>query len=380
MLKKVSAEQSKVFTLPDTKKKMMISGSLDFVQNVTDVLNILIHSPSALKILNHNASLPHPLLVEEFKEALDLGRNTGQSVQLARKYSKNGAPISKYKWLTLLPHELRHSYNAKFDDSHILHSLAYAVVNEADAQAIEGLIALELSDYIKKNPKQFPDAKAILSSLSGDPKIQFFKQFYDQAQGTDVEKKQQAMSTFIKEFSQHPTKEGKTFSELAYQTSLERDTTQNGWERCSEEELKQIEGCLLGKVSPEAISNETYMHGRKKLHDESSVIRKEWPTFCQRIMDGTFHTDVISYGKGITSENLIETISPQLAHHFLKVGGIPMDLEQGKKCPQENFQVDLDCIDMPPSSSLEKTLEKMHKQGKTVLQMHQKRQKESSKK
>ncbi|MGN0920081.1 MAG: hypothetical protein ACI4OR_04945 [Alphaproteobacteria bacterium] len=312
------------YLLPDTHNKLVLHGSFEFLKDMREVLDILIHSPTALKLLNFNASLPEPLVVEEFKDALDLGRNTGKSIQLAHGQLRNGKPVSNYQWLTLLPHEIRHSYNAPVKNSKILHALAYALVNEADAQAIEGLIGLELNAYLEKNKENIPNAENIQHHLSSDPKVQFFKKFYNEAKGTDSERKTQTMAMFVKEFSKHPTKDGKsTFGELGYKTALERDTTINGWEKCSDEELKKIEGCLLGKINPEIVKDEPWMKGRKQLSSEKETIQKEWPTFCKRIMDGTFNTDVIRYGQDIHPSNLIETLSPQLAKHFREIGIMP---------------------------------------------------------
>ena len=316
---------TKEYILPDTQNKVILHGSPNFLKDIQTILDIMVHSPTALKLLNFNANLPTPLHVEEFKEALDSGRNTGHSIQLTYEQSKHGDSASNYRWLTLLPHEIRHSYNTPIKNSNILHSLAYAIVNEADAQAIEGLIALELNEYLENNKENLPNADSMLEYFSTDPKFQFFKNAYNEAKGTNLERKAQAMIAFVKEFAQHPTKDGKsTFAELSYKTALERDTTANGgWETCSAEELKKIEDCLLGKINPETVVYEPWMKGRKQLLDEKKTIQKEWPTFCKRIMDGTFNTDVILYGQDIRPTNLIETISPQLAHHFREIGVIP---------------------------------------------------------
>ena len=312
---------SKGYVLPDSGNILVLDGSPDFQKDMKEMLDIMVHSPTALKILNFNASSPNPLKIEEFENALDLGRNTGKSVQLAHGHLKNGEPISKYSWLTLLPHEIRHSYNTPIKNSNILRSLAYALVNEADAQAIEGLVAVELGEYLEKNKEYVPDAEVVLKHLNEDPKVQFFKSFYDEAKGTDEERKSQAMEMFVKEFAKYQTKDGKsTFGELAYKTALERDTTENGWEKCSDEDLKKIEECLLGKLDSKTVANEPWMKGRKQLSDESKIIRKEWPTFCKRIMDGTFNTDVIKYGQNIKPENLVETISPKLSIHLREIG------------------------------------------------------------
>lgn len=312
------------YILPDSGNRLVLNGSPEFLKDMKEMLDIMVHSPTALKILNFNATLPNPLKIEEFEDALDLGRNTGKSILLAHGKLKNGEPVSKYSWLTLLPHEIRHSYNTPIRNSYILHSLAYALVNEADAQAIEGLVAVELEKYLEKNKKNFPNAEAVMNHLNEDPKVQLFKSFYDQTKGTDAERKAQAMEMFIKEFAKLPTKDGRsTFGELSYKNSLERDTTENGWEKCSDEDLRKIEDCLLGKLDPKTVVNEPWMKGRKQLPDESETIQKEWPTFCRRIMDGTFNTDVIRYGQNIKPENLIETISPKLAIHFRKIGVIP---------------------------------------------------------
>ena len=312
---------SKGYVLPDSGNILALDGSPEFLKDMREMLDIMVHSPTALKILNFYASSHDPLKIEEFKEALDLGRNTGKSIQLAYGQLKSGEPVSKYSWLTLLPHEIRHSYNTPIKNSNILHSLAYALVNEADAQAIEGLVAVELMEYLEKNRENVPNAASVLNHLNNDPKVQFFKSFYDKAKGTDLERKSQSMEMFVKEFAKHPTKDGKsTFGEFGYKTALERDTTANGWEKCSDEDLKKIEDCLLGKVDSKTVSNEPWMKGRKQLSDESETIRKEWPTFCKRIMDGTFNTDVIKYGQNIKPENLVETISPQLATHLHEMG------------------------------------------------------------
>ena len=323
MLNKLK-EMSHGYVLPDSGNVLVLDGSPEFLKDMKEMLDIMVHSPTALKILNFNAGLSSPLKIEEFENALDLGRNTGKSIQLAHGQLKSGEPVSKYSWLTLLPHEIRHSYNTSIKNSNILHSLAYALVNEADAQAIEGLVAMELSEYIEKNKETSPDAEAVVNHLNKDPKVHFFKSFYDKVNGTDLERKAQAMEMFVREFAKHPTKDGKsTFGEFAYKTALERDTTANGWEKCSDDELKKIEGCLLGKINPETIKDEAFMKGRKQLFSEQKTIQKEWPTFCKRIMDGTFNTDVIRYGQNIKPENLIETISPKLAIHLRKIGVIP---------------------------------------------------------
>ncbi len=320
--------QAKVYTLPDTHNKLILNGSTDFLKDLREMLDIMVHSPTALKLLNFNANLSEPLAIEEFKDALDLGRNTGKSIQLAHEQLANGKPVSKYQWLTLLPHEIRHSYNAPVKNSNILHALAYAVVNEADAQAIEGLIALELNEYLEKNKENIPNAGDIQRYLSSDPKVQFFKKFYGEAKGTNLERKAQAMTMFVKAFARYPVNEGKsTYAELSYKTALERDTTADGWEKCSDEELKKIEGCLLGKINPEIVKGEPWMKGRKQLSSEKETIQKEWPTFCKRIMDGTFNTDVIQYGQGIHPSNLIETISPQLSNRLRENGIIPKTMQ-----------------------------------------------------
>ena len=319
--------QKQHYTLP-TGKKIDLSGSPEFVQDVKEMLDILAHSPTAVKILDHVA-----LPIEEFKEGLDLGRNTGKSIQLTHRELKNGEKIQKYSWLTLIPHEFRHSYNAPKSDSHILNAMAYALVNEGDAQAIEGLVALELNEYIEKNKDKLSDAQAIQDCLAGDPKLQFFKKFYDEAKGSDGERKAHAMEMFVKKFAQHPIQGGKTFAELAYKSSLERNTTVGGgWERFSDEDTQKIEGCLLGKINPESIAHEPCMKGRKQLSDESKVIGKEMPTFCNRIMDGTFNTDVIQYGQDIKPISLIDTLSPQLAKHLREIG-VTQDVSKyaGKK-------------------------------------------------
>ena len=320
--------QSKTYTLPDTQNKLILNGSVDFLKDLREMLDIMVHSPTALKLLNFNANLSEPLVIEEFKDALDLGRNTGKGIQLAHGKLANGKPVSKYQWLTLLPHEIRHSYNAPIKNSNILHALAYAVVNEADAQAIEGLIALELSEYLEKNKENIPNAEDIQHYLSSDPKVQFFKKFYDEVKGTDLERKAQAMTKFVKEFARYPVNGGNsTYAELSYKAALERDTTVNGWEKCSEEELKKIESCLLGQMDPEIIKEEPWMKRRKQLASEKDTIQKEWPTFCKRVMDGTFNTDVIRYGQDIHPANLIDTISPQLANHFREIGIMPQRLQ-----------------------------------------------------
>lgn len=325
-LKEMAGEE---YILPDTQNKVIVQGSPEFLQDMREVLDIMVHSPTALKLLNFNAMLSEPLTIEEFKGALDLGRNTGQSIQLAHKQLKDGKPVSKYQWLTLLPHEIRHSYNTPIKNSNILHALAYAVVNEADAQAIEGLISFELIEFLEKNKGNIPDAENIQNYLAADPKAKFFKKFYSEARGTDLERKAQAMTMFVREFARYPVNEDKlTYAELSYKTALERDTTVNGWEKCSDAELEKIEGCLLGKINPESIKDEPWMKGRKPLSSEKETIQKEWPTFCKRIMDGTFNTDVIQYGQGIHPSNLIETISPQLADHFRKVGVMPQNNQQ----------------------------------------------------
>lgn len=318
-LKKLTAED---YILPDTHNKLILHGSSEFLKDMHEMLDIMVHSPTALKLLNFNANMPEPLLIEEFANALDLGRNTGKSIQLAHGQLKNGELVSKYQWLTLLPHEIRHSYNAPVKNSYILAALAHAVVNEADAQAIEGLVALELNEYLEKNKESMPNAEDIQHHLSSDPKVQLFKKFYDEVKGTDSERKAQAMTMFVKKFAQHSTRDGKsTFGEFGYKTALERGTTVNGgWKKCSDEELGKIEGCLLGKITPETIKDEPWMKGRKQLSSEKEIIQKEWPTFCKRIMDGTFNTDVLQYGQGIHPSNLIETISPQLANHFRERG------------------------------------------------------------
>ena len=274
-------ERSNGYILPESGNILFLDGSPEFLKDMKEMLGIMIHSPTALKILNFNASSSNPLKIEEFKEALDLGRNTGKSIQLAHGKLKNGESVSKYSWLTLLPHEIRHSYNTPIKNSNILHSLAYALVNEADAQAIEGLVAVELGGYLEKNKEHVPDAEVVLNYLNEDPKVQFFKSFYDKAKGTDTERKSQAMEMFVKESAKYPTKDGKsTCGEFYYKTALERDTTQNGWEKCSDEDLKKIEDCLLGKLNSKTVANEPWMKGRKQLADESETIRKEWPTFC----------------------------------------------------------------------------------------------------
>ena len=117
-------------------------------------------------------------------------------------------------------------------------------------------------EYLEKNRENVPNAASVLNHLNKDPKVQFFKSLYDKAKGTDLERKSQSMEMFVKEFAKHPTKDGKsTFGEFGYKTALERDTTANGWEKCSDEDLKKIEDCLLGKVDSKTVSNEPWMKG-----------------------------------------------------------------------------------------------------------------------
>ena len=143
------------------------------------------------------------------------------------------------------------------------------------------------------------------------------------------------MEMFVKKFAQHPIQGGKNFAELAYKSSLERNTTVGGgWERFSDEDTQKIEGCLLGKINPESIAHEPCMKGRKQLSDERRIIQEEIPTFCKRIMDGTFNTDVIRYGQGIKPISLIDTLSPQLAKHLREIGVI----QDISKCAGKNFE------------------------------------------
>ena len=87
--------------------------------------------------------------------------------------------------------------------------------------------------------------------------------------------------------------------------------------------MKKIEDCLLGKIKYEDIASEKFMQGRKVLQDERETIKAEWPTFCQRLMDGTYNTDVLPYGQNIKPAQLIQTIAPKLYEHLKTIGVIP---------------------------------------------------------
>ncbi|MBP5533954.1 MAG: hypothetical protein J6Y03_00395 [Alphaproteobacteria bacterium] len=317
------------------EKTIDVQGSTSFVRDMFEMLDVMVKSPTALKILKHNADLNPPLFIEEFKEALDVGRKTEKSIQISYYETK---PTKKYGWLGLVPHEFRHSYNIS-PKSHILHAVAYAVANEFDAHAIGNLVDLELDNYLKEHKEEVPNAEAIREHLRSSREYRFFRDIYDKTNGTELQRKTETVETFIKEFSQKDYPESsvkalirkfsqkkpepKKFYEVAYKSSIERHTTKDGWIKCSDEELKKIEDCLLGKIKYEDIASEKFMQGRKVLQDERETIKAEWPTFCQRLMDGTYNTDVLPYGQNIKPVQLIQTIAPKLYEHLNAIGVIP---------------------------------------------------------
>ena len=322
ILKEASQKMGYYYVLPAGEKTLPISGSTGFIRDMREMLDLMTHSPTALKILYHNANLKQPLVIEEFPDALDFGRNTGESIQVAYRQKKDGEKVSKYHWLTLVPHEFRHSYNMPKSESLILHGIAYAVTNELDAHAIEGLITLELCDYLKKSNN--PEADAIQEHLLAHREHKEFQEIYEKTQGTETERKAETMMQFIPWLSRfYIPRFKKTFVEQAYQTAIERDTTKDGWIECSDEDFEKIEACLLGKIKYEEIAHEPFMKGRVPLSDEREMIRREWPTFCKRLMDGTYNTDVFPYGQNVKPEELIETVSPKLAVHLREIGVMP---------------------------------------------------------
>lgn len=297
-------------------KKLQISGSWTFIKDLKEMLDIMVKSPTASKLLDFNASMSQPLKIKEWDtNPLAWGRNTGHEIEIASKTLPNGEKPSKYNWLTLIPHEIRHSYNIPKTKSRILNSLAYAIANEADAHAIESLIALELKDIMDKKMSETkendPDYEG-LQRYSHNPDYSFFKKFYDNANGDDLTKKSIAMTDFVKAYNTHQGNDrfypSRTFAELFYRWGVEREISPNGgWDRLNEETFPIKERELFEK--------------------EKEIIKKEWPTFCKRVMDGTFNTDVIQYSKttngdnkAITPENLVETVSPKLANHFREMG------------------------------------------------------------
>ena len=230
--------------------------------------------------------------------------------------------VKKYLSITLVAHEFRHSYNMPKSKSQILHAIAYAVTNEFDAHAIEGLVSLELCDYLKKSNN--PEAKVIQKHLLAHPEHDEFRKFYEQTKGTETERKAETMMQFIPWLAQrYVPRFKKTFAEQAYQVAIERDTTQDGWIKCSDKDFEKIEACLLGKTKYEEIAHEPFMKGRIPLSDERAVIRKEWPTFCKGLMDGTYNTDVLPYGQNVKPSELIQMVSPKLAEHLRKIGVMP---------------------------------------------------------
>ncbi|MBR6412933.1 MAG: hypothetical protein IKS41_07245 [Alphaproteobacteria bacterium] len=311
------------YILPDGKKTLPISGTVGFIREMCEMLDLMTHSPTALKILYHNANLKKPLVIEEFKDALDSGRNTGKSIQIAYGREKDGTEVSKYGWLTLVPHEFRHSYNMPKSKSQILHGIAYSIANEPDAHAMGGLIAMELCDYLERSGN--PEAAKIQKHLSDYPEHKVFRKLYEETKGEETERKAETVLRFTQWWAQYYVpKFGKTFAEQAYQVAIERDTTQDGgWQTCTEEEFKKIEEVLLGKRKYEEIANEPFMKGRIPISDERALIQREWPTFCKRLMDGTYNTDVLPYGQDIKPADLIQIVSPKLAAHLKKIGIIP---------------------------------------------------------
>ena len=300
------------YILPDGEKTLPISGSVSFIHDMCEMLDLMIHSPTALKILKHNANLPKPLVIEEWKNPLDSGRNENGRIQIANGKTKYGSKVEKYSWLTLVPHEIRHCYNIK-SQSTILQSVSYAVANEPDAQAIGCLIALELSDYIEKNKEILPNAGVLKKHLETPKPHQIFKKFYEESDGSEEEKKASAILKFAKDWTSriwdNEYYHNRTIAENAYRIGIERDISENeGWDRLNEETFPLKEAELLKK--------------------EKNIIRKEWPTFLKRLMDGTYNTDVILYGQDIKPENLIQTISPKLATHLQKIGVIPKPCSQ----------------------------------------------------
>ena len=323
-LQKASKPMTYYYILPDGKKTLPISGSAPFVRDMREMLDLMTHSPTALKILEHNANLPNPLVIEEFKDALDLGRNTGKSIQIAFGQEKDGTKVSKYDWLTLVPHEFRHSYNIEKPKSQILHAVAYAIANEPDAQAMGCVIALELSQYLRKEGAKLPYATETREHLEKHPSHKFFMDFYSQTKGTEAERKRQAVEMFVCALAQKKfPKFNGTFAEAAYKVAIERDTTKDGWIKATDEDFQKIEDCLVGKVKYEDIANEPFMKGRIPISDERALIRKEWPTFFKRLMDGTYNTDVLPYGQDTKPAELLQKVSPELAEHLQKIGIMP---------------------------------------------------------
>ncbi len=325
------------YILPDSHKSLTIIGSSNFIKDMREMLDLMVHSPTALRIFNYNAHLPKPLSVEEFKNALDLGRNTGTHIQVAYGKTQNGRMVSKYDWISLLPHEMRHSYNIPKLKSHILNAIGYAITNELDAQAIGAAVALEIDQYIETHKKSYPNTEEIKKELYKDPRVGYFKELYDKAKGNAEDKKREAIEQYALGVGQKLVRFGKdykTFSELAYKISIERDTTaHHGWKRMSDAEFDKLESCLLGKIKPEKVATEAWMQGRENIQDERDIIKKEWPTFCQRLMNGTYRTDVIPYFQNIKPTNLIQLISPKLSEHLKKTDVIPHPKALERKTP-----------------------------------------------
>ena len=57
-------EMSNGYVLPDSGNILDLNGSPEFLKDMKEMLDIMVHSPTALKILNFNASLPNPLKIE----------------------------------------------------------------------------------------------------------------------------------------------------------------------------------------------------------------------------------------------------------------------------------------------------------------------------
>ena len=308
-LKTASQTMGYNYVLPDGKRILPISGSAGFIRDMLEMLNLMVHSPTALKILNHNADLPKPLVIEEWENALDLGRNEKGRLQIASGRLADGSVADKYDWLQLVPHEFRHSYNMR-SKSTILQSVAYGIANEPDAKAMEGVIAMELTEYLKR--ENVPGTDTIQKRLESHPTAQMFMSFYDESKGTDEERKAAAVIRFSQAWASQiwpdPRYGHKTAAETAYRIGIERDISPDGgWVRLADEDFKKVEADLLKK--------------------EGAIIREEWPTFCQRLMDGTYNTDVLPYGQNIKPEKLIETISPKLAAHLKEIGVMPKKAE-----------------------------------------------------
>ena len=314
ILNKGAQKTSTFYRLPDSKKKISVFGSPAFVKDMCEMLDVLVHSPTALKLLNFYADFTPPRTIEGWEnKPLDNGRNLPDRIQVA--YNKD-RPESKYGFLTLLPHEIRHNYNMPRPKSYILHAVAYAI-NEVDAHAIGALVALELEQYLAK--QNTPYADNIRAQLNKEPDNTYFKELYAKTKGTEKERKAQTVTQYVLDYAQYsPPGTDKTFAEMCYKSCLERDTTKTagGWKQGTEIVLKLMENRLLGKTLPDLPD----LKGRKKLPDEKNIIRKELDGFAKKLMKGTYMTDLLPYGKNIAADKLLQTAVPSLYKHLKDIG------------------------------------------------------------